>query len=616
MRLLGKIRSSLLFPLLLASSSPAAADPLVGDLNDNPVRSSNVASFENKRFLHLTDIHYDPYYVPTTDPDTSCHRGTQAFTNLESIPAQIASTTPSHYGVRGSGCDSPLPLVEETFHEIHANIVNKTGVDFVLWTGDSSRHDRDKGLPRDTSEVISQNAEIVYYMRRTFNLKKTVIVPSIGNWDVWPANTLGADAGGQFRRLYEAWKSVLEPSQNNEEEQREIHKSFTSGGYFERTLIPNKVSAISLNTLYWFKENPSIDDCTPLSEPRPPAQNGTRRPGDEHFDWLTTKLSSARLANRKVFIVGHIPPSDSFDSPLYKPSCYEQFVQISGDYADVILGQYYGHVNKDVISVVIKTKLANDQEGPARYKITAITEKHLRSLSLSNDQSVVGTIKTSSSIVPIHNPAFRAGILELPPSSAPYLLRESQYAANLLRANERHHKNPGSTSRNLKYDQGCLTDKHYKMPDLTPASYTDWIRRMREEEGLKEPSATNSEAGSNGFLDPNLGGKKPKKDKRMLHIYTLCMDANDNLPSTDPDSDGDHLVLTPLLVNIIFSLAIIAFLGSLLSFWMYIRTLEGSSEQERQRLLFQPVSRERLRRVQWEAGRIRERGVDVYGTTI
>ena len=88
------------------------------------------------RFLHVTDFHVDPWFVPGSAQRTSCHRG-HPFGNDR--PAGF-------YGHPVSVCDSPISLVNATFDWLRDTVAPH--VDFVLWTGDNARHDTDAMLDR------------------------------------------------------------------------------------------------------------------------------------------------------------------------------------------------------------------------------------------------------------------------------------------------------------------------------------------------------------------------------------------------------------------------------------------------------------------------------------
>src|SRR3954462_6878736 len=78
-------------------------------------------------FLHITDIHPDPYYISNATEGSSCHRRSEFMLNGISGP----------WGMPTATCDSPLNLIDATFDWLEKNWKNK--LDFIIWTGDNSR---------------------------------------------------------------------------------------------------------------------------------------------------------------------------------------------------------------------------------------------------------------------------------------------------------------------------------------------------------------------------------------------------------------------------------------------------------------------------------------------
>jgi len=78
-----------------------------------------------------------------------------------------------------------MSLVNLTFAYLKKEWADK--VDFVIWTGDSARHDIDRQVPRTPKEIYELNRMMVSKMEDTFG-KDVVIVPSVGNNDVYPHN--------------------------------------------------------------------------------------------------------------------------------------------------------------------------------------------------------------------------------------------------------------------------------------------------------------------------------------------------------------------------------------------------------------------------------------------
>ncbi|KAI8911316.1 hypothetical protein DFJ77DRAFT_469606 [Powellomyces hirtus] len=539
-----------------------------------------------KRYLHITDVHFDPFYVPNSDVKTQCHRRGEDGEKGERA---------LHYGSRGTGCDSPLALVSDAFASIQSEVMNRQPVDVVFWTGDSSRHDRDAQASKEESEVYSQNAEVVYYIQKTFDLYQTAVIPAIGNWDVSPHNTLADHAVTSLAKLYETWKPVLETGLSPEAINR-TKTTFLSGGWFDRDLgtVNNKVvlRAFSLNTLYWFAENPGVEDCAPFVPGSKPERS--THSGDTQLAWLWGELEAARNAGQKVILIGHIPPTDSSDQSLYKPQCFQWYLQLSGEFSDVILSQYYGHVNKDVVNLVLRPR-KNKMGTEMPYLLKAVTPMSLPYLDMKT-YTIVGNMKTSASIVPVHNPGLKTGILSIEKDSR--ILRESQWFADITHANERYAASPGTPT--LRFKEACRTDADYNMSGLDAAGYTDWVIRMQRE--LADETAQLS------------ASMKSKKRPHPLRAYSLCIDSNEKMPHPNPDA---QLSLPPGVVRAVLIVAGLVFVGALGGFYFYVQHLETQgNEAERQRLLFRPVEPQRLRRAQSAAERVRSNPLDSQGITI
>src|SRR5262249_40197099 len=86
----------------------------------------------------------------------------------------------------------------------------------------------------------------------------------------------------------------------------------------------------------------NVKDCSPLHSL--PLHHG--HPGDEQLTWLSDLLKQMREKQSKVIIIGHVPPQAIDNKPYYLANCYAKFVHLSGEFSDVILSQYYGHVNR------------------------------------------------------------------------------------------------------------------------------------------------------------------------------------------------------------------------------------------------------------------------------
>lgn len=110
------------------------------------------------QFLHITDFHLDNTYIENSTLESTCRDGT-------------TSGTAGPFGNPESGCDSPLALIDSTFA-----FIKQINVDFVVWTGDNSRHESDQ-FPKSWEEIKDENQMLTDKMKKTYTVP---VVPSIG----------------------------------------------------------------------------------------------------------------------------------------------------------------------------------------------------------------------------------------------------------------------------------------------------------------------------------------------------------------------------------------------------------------------------------------------------
>jgi hypothetical protein len=179
------------------------------------------------------DFHPDPYYktYSSTKQNAACHR--------KRGPAGL-------YGAETSGCDSPVALVNATMDWVRDHIADD--IDFVIWTGDSARHDNDEKIPRTPDQILSQNAFMVQKFREVFGTGDddptkdfTIpIVPTFGNNDIMPHNILLAGPNPWTMNYLNLWRGFIPEAQRHQ---------FQQGGWFYVEVIPGKLAVISMNTM-------------------------------------------------------------------------------------------------------------------------------------------------------------------------------------------------------------------------------------------------------------------------------------------------------------------------------------------------------------------------------
>ncbi|KAJ9658963.1 Endopolyphosphatase [Neophaeococcomyces mojaviensis] len=316
------LTSSLLLFSALTAAAPTDQYQHVLDTADE-----SIARTQRKlqgKFLHITDIHPDPFYRQGSDPagEHPCHRGEGGA---------------GYFGAEKTECDSPFALINATFEWIKDHV--RDDIDFVVWTGDSARHDNDLEYPRTNRQVEWLNEFVVDKFVEVFgknghhddpnpqNDFVIPIVPTFGNNDILPHNILSPGPNRWTRKYLSIWNKFVP------EEQRH---SFARGGWFFTEVIPNKLAVFSLNTLYFFESNSAVDGCSDPSDP-----------GYQHFNWLRIQLQLLRLRKMKAILTGHIPPARTANKSSWDETCYQKYTLWLRQYRDVIVGNLFGHMNID-----------------------------------------------------------------------------------------------------------------------------------------------------------------------------------------------------------------------------------------------------------------------------
>ena len=272
----------------------------------------------------MADFHPDGFYkqYASTEEEEACHRGDG--------PAGV-------FGAETTDCDSPISLVNATFDWIDRNL--KETIDFVIWTGDSARHDNDEEIPRTEQQVVELNELLVQKFTEVFGKDDNIndtdptndftipIVPNFGNNDILPHNIFTPGPNKWTRKYTSVWRKFIP------EEQRH---SFTRGGWFSVEVIPRRLAVFSLNTLYFFDSNTAVDGCAAKSEP-----------GYEQMEWLRIQLQFLRQRGMKAIMTGHVPPARTESKQSWDETCWQKYTLWMKQYRDVVVGSVYGHMNID-----------------------------------------------------------------------------------------------------------------------------------------------------------------------------------------------------------------------------------------------------------------------------
>ncbi|KAI0650721.1 Metallo-dependent phosphatase-like protein [Trametes meyenii] len=380
-------KALLVFFLVFAQDglgSPAQAPLEVSTISPKPRRKLQ------GRFLHITDIHPDPYYRVGSSEKKACHRGTP----------KEGKRTAGYYGLPFSDCDAPFSLTNYTLDFLDKEWADE--IDFVIWTGDSARHDNDRRRPRTTAEIYELNHAMAKKMEHVFTRKGIPVVPSIGNNDVWPHNIMLPGPNSITAEFTSIWRAFVPfPS----------YQVFQRGGYFSVEVIPNSVAVVSLNTMYFYDSNTAVGGC---------ARSDPQDPGNLELDWLEVQLQMFRERGMQVWLSGHIPPS----SRNFYSECYVRYLELSLRFQDTILGHVYGHMNMDHFFLLDAEQLGNasrsgdtsslagDETSVLKHKKKELYKLLLQEFSdLPRAQNMnhdnYGVVNVAPSVVPTYLPSFR-----------------------------------------------------------------------------------------------------------------------------------------------------------------------------------------------------------------
>jgi len=272
----------------------------------------------------VSDFHPDQFYkaYASTEAFAACHRGDG--------PAGV-------FGAETTDCDSPISHINATFKWIQDNL--KDAVDFVIWTGDSARHDSDEQTPRTEQQVVELNELLVHKFTEVFGKDDNIndtdptndftipIVPNFGNNDIMPHNIFTPGPNKWTRKYTSVWKKFIPEAQRH---------SFERGGWFSVEVIPQRLAVFSLNTLYFFDSNTAVDGCAAKSEP-----------GYEQMEWLRIQLQFLRQRGMKAILMGHVPPARTESKQSWDETCWQKYTLWMRQYRDVVVGSVYGHMNID-----------------------------------------------------------------------------------------------------------------------------------------------------------------------------------------------------------------------------------------------------------------------------
>ncbi|GAB6020690.1 hypothetical protein CHUAL_003359 [Chamberlinius hualienensis] len=324
------------------------------------------------------------------------------------------------YGSLNGSCDIPRITLESMLDYASNNLQ----VDWIYWTGDIPPHDVWNQTRASNIHMLETTCTLV---RDYFSSDYTVF-PSCGNHEAEPCDSYPVppayeeyDIAYLYTQLDSVWSRFIPDID---------HATVLKGGYYSYDVKPN-LRVISLNMNYCHDSNWWL-----LVESKDPT---------DMLQWLIEQLEDAEKNDIKVHIHGHIPPG----------SCTyvwgRNYRDILDRYKGTIAGHFYGHTHNDEFEMIyddVDTSLP-------------ISVAH-----------VAPSVTTYSRM----NPAFRVYVIDGDyPGTTWQVLDYEEYWLDVNKANS-----DGFPTWELL----TTAKSAYSMPDLTAASFDDFINRMETDDAL------------------------------------------------------------------------------------------------------------------------------------
>ncbi len=275
------------------------------------------------RILHLSDIHYDPLYMPNRTTDCGepvcCRHG-----NAKDFSSNASGKWGDY-----RYCDTTLWTFENMLRYLAENFPN---IDYVIYTGDTTSHVVWETSPEKNLLV----ANVTYQLIRKY-LPNAKFFGAIGNHDPSPVNLVPppeVDVGfpsnsiqWMYDGLADIWK--LDSSQ----------KTFRYAGFYAQRLDEDLV-LISLHMNFGDSNNWWL-----LVDSEDPGGM---------LQWLVDTLQECEDANERVIIIAHQHPNGLLD-PFNR-----NYFDIILRYENTVRAQFYGHTHEDTFLVFL------DPSNPSR----------------------------------------------------------------------------------------------------------------------------------------------------------------------------------------------------------------------------------------------------------
>jgi sphingomyelin phosphodiesterase acid-like 3 len=298
------------------------------------------------KFLHLSDIHFDPF----ADPSLINQLKASDYTQWEAIFKSGGAQSPSNE--RKS--DSNYALLVSVLNG--ANVAQSAGnYDYIIHTGDYLAHDftykmRKLKFTKAEAQAFAANTVSFVNLMIANALPNAPLVATLGNNDS-ACDDYALTPGGDILPAVGADLPVIakDPAAT---------RDFDAGGYY-RTPHPT-IANLDFIVLSVFWAHKYMDECS---------QNPVS-PGQAQLTWLQNSLAQQQKAGRNTILLMHIPPGiDGFSTYASNPPAtvslwqndapntqyLDSFLALTSQYKAQLVGAYAGHTHMDEFRVLSDT---------------------------------------------------------------------------------------------------------------------------------------------------------------------------------------------------------------------------------------------------------------------
>eukprot|EP00345_Euplotes_harpa_P014290 CAMPEP_0168352526 /NCGR_PEP_ID=MMETSP0213-20121227/22640_1 /TAXON_ID=151035 /ORGANISM="Euplotes harpa, Strain FSP1.4" /LENGTH=520 /DNA_ID=CAMNT_0008363827 /DNA_START=173 /DNA_END=1731 /DNA_ORIENTATION=+ len=392
---------------------------------------------ETMLMYHFSDLHFDLEYKAGSNIEC----GEIVCCNPKAGPA------PSPDKAAGKWGDYKCDTNPELFHQLVYSL-NLTGQpDFIIWTGDSVRHEIEQ------DPAVTTNATIYITELVENHSPKSVVFPIQGNHEFNPMNIQDFDKKGDpvIELISNSWRNWLTP-EVKEEYSSKTYYSYLARTHpaasvdFERKIDKTRIIALNTQNCYFF----NFENIKQHSDP-----------GNE-LEWLENLLRQMEKNGEVGIIVGHISPgvADCITS------ISTRFRALMERYQHVIRINLFGHTHNEEFEVV------RSKDGKA------INVNHLA---------------PSFTTFTGHNPSFRAITLDV---KTKLPVKIETYTLNMRKAN--------LNDEDAKFLFAHELAAEYNLHDLSPNSFLNLTSRFRTDEAIALKYENNKSA--RGVASPVSNG--------------------------------------------------------------------------------------------------------------